>query len=85
MLEPEITLTVGLSSTPREMGAVGEVVDATWKGMRHVEIGQAQAWSYPAERLLVLWECYLFDRWRLADPLQDRALPRSGTDLSDTW
>lgn len=42
--------------------------------MRHVEIGQAQAWYYPSERLLVLWECYLFDRWRLADPVQDPAL-----------
>ena len=72
--EPEITLTLGLSPTPRDAGAVGEVVDAVWEGMRHVEIGQAQAWYYPADRLLVLWECYLFDHWRLADPVQDPAL-----------
>jgi hypothetical protein len=48
VLEPEITLTVGLFPTLREGGAVGEVVDSAWEGMRHVEIGQAQAWHYPA-------------------------------------
>jgi hypothetical protein len=74
VLEPEITLTVGLFPTPRDTGAVGEVVDSSWEGMRHVEIGQAQAWYYPADRLLVLWECYLYDRWRAADPLRDSAL-----------
>lgn len=74
VLEPEITLTVGLFPTPRDTGAVGEVVDSAWEGMRHVEIGQAQAWYYPADRLLVLWECYLYDYWRAADPLRDAAL-----------
>lgn len=74
VLEPEITLTIGLSPTPRDAGAVGEVVDSAWEGMRHVEIGQAQAWYYPHDRLVMLWECYLLDRWRLADPLHDAAL-----------
>jgi hypothetical protein len=57
-----------------ETGVIGEIVDSHWAGMRHVEIGQAQAWYYPAERLLVLWERYLFDHWRLADPVRDPAL-----------
>ena len=74
VLAPEITLTIGLFTTPRETGAVGEVVESHWEGMRHVEIGQAQAWYYPADRLLVLRECYLFDRWRAADPVHDPAL-----------
>ena len=74
VLEPDITLTVGFFPTPRDTGAVGEVVDSAWEGMRHVDIGQAQAWYYPADRLLVVWECYLYDRWRAADPLRDGAL-----------
>lgn len=74
VLEPAITLTVGLSPTPQETGVIGAVVDSSWEGMRHVEIGQAQAWYYPADRVLVLWECYVFDRWRSADPLQDPGL-----------
>ncbi len=74
VLEPEITLTIGLFPAPRDASVIGEVVDSSWEGMRHVEIGRAQAWHYPADRLLVLWECYLFDRWRLADPVQNPAL-----------
>ncbi len=29
------------------------------KGMRQHEIGNAQAWYYPADRLIVVWECFL--------------------------
>ncbi len=29
------------------------------QGVREVEIGNAQAWYYPADATLVLWECYL--------------------------
>jgi hypothetical protein len=77
LLEPAITLTVGLFPTPETTGAIGEVVDSAWDGMHHVEIGQAQAWPYPGDRLLVLWECSLFNRWRQDDqddPVQDPAL-----------
>jgi hypothetical protein len=42
--------------------------------MRHAEIGQAQAWYYSTARPLALWECCLFDRWRLPDPAHDPAL-----------
>ncbi len=74
VLEPAITLTVGPYPAPTEAGAVGEVVDSEWEGMRHREIGQAQAWYYPLDRLLMLWECYLFDSYRRADPVGDPAL-----------
>jgi hypothetical protein len=74
ILEPAITLSVGLYPTPTETGAIGEVIDATWEGMRHREIGNAQAWYYPADRLLVLWEAYLHDFVRQAEPLGDAAL-----------
>jgi hypothetical protein len=83
VLEPEVTLTVDLFPIARETGAVGKVVDSSWEGMRHVEIGQAQAWYYPGDRLLVLWECFLFDRWRAADPVQDSALNALWQSLED--
>ncbi len=78
VLEPAITLTVGLYPTSTETGAVGEVVGSEWEGMRHREVGQAQAWYYPLDRLLVLWECYLFDAWCRDDPVGDPA-------LADLW
>jgi hypothetical protein len=74
MLEPDFRLTVGVYPTPEPYGAIGEVTESRWEGMRHVDIGEAQAWYYPADRLIVLWECYLFDRYRQPDPMQDKAL-----------
>ena len=64
VLEPEITLTIGVYEQQRASGAIGEVLDSTWQGMRHRDIGRAQAWYYPADELVVLWECYLHERER---------------------
>lgn len=58
VLVPDMTVTVGLYPSPAPDEAVGEVTESDWVGMRHVEIGQAQAWHYPADNTLVLWECY---------------------------
>lgn len=74
ILVPDITLTVGLYPTPATTGAVGKVVGSAWEGMRHLEIGNAQAWYYPADRLLVRWECYSEDRYRADDPQADELL-----------
>lgn len=35
-------------------------------GGRPRDIGQAQAWHYPADHLLVLWECFFDDHYGLA-------------------
>lgn len=75
VLVPDITVTVGLYSTPRPDGAVGEVTGSEWRGLRHLEIGQAQARLYHADRTLVLWEALLHPPFRRdADPAQDAAL-----------
>jgi len=74
VLEPDVRLTVGFYPTPEPYGAIGEVLDSHWEGMQHREIGEAQAWYYPADKLVVLWECYLFDSYRQPDPIQDKAL-----------
>ena len=75
ILVPDITLTVDLSPRPTVPGAVGEVAGADWTGMRHEEIGQAQAWYYPADQLVILWECFPEARYRTSDdPLQDTTL-----------
>lgn len=75
VLQPEISLTMSVYPTIRDTGAIGEVVASEWAGMRHVEIGTAQAWYYPApDRLLVLWECLLFHWVRKENPLEDETL-----------
>ena len=40
------------------------------------EIGNAQGWRYPADRLIVHWETVLFDWCRVEDPLSDLLLNR---------
>ena len=47
--------------------------------MRHEEIGQAQAWYYPSDQLLVLWECFPEQRYRTSDD------PRQDSVLSTLW
>lgn len=71
ILLPDITLTVALSERPELSGAIGEVLGSEWTGMRQEEIGQAQAWCYPTDRLLVLWECFLEERHRRDDAAAD--------------
>ncbi|MGH2530923.1 MAG: hypothetical protein ACRDJW_01335 [Thermomicrobiales bacterium] len=84
VLEPEIRLTVDLYPTPTQDGAVGTVASSEWEGMRHREIGNAQAWYYPADHLLVLWECYLFDFARQKEPIGDTALRLVWTGFEET-
>ena len=73
-LAPDITLTIDLYSHPQPSGAIGEVADAAWRGMRHLSIGNAQAWLYHEDRSLVLWECFLEDFCRQPDPTRDAAM-----------
>lgn len=72
-LLPNYTFTVGLY--PKAKGdTIGEVLSSEWDGMRHQEMGNAQAWFYPEEKILVIWECYLYDSYRQSDPASDDLL-----------
>jgi len=57
ILEPEYEATIALTGSSKG-NRVGHVMRSRWSGMRHREIGQVQAWHYPADRLTVLWECF---------------------------
>ncbi len=66
VFEPVITLRVGLYNQPRryadQEAAIGETLgDAKQEGVREVQIGNAQAWYYPEDRTIVLWECFLWN------------------------
>ena len=74
ILVPDITLTVGLYDHPSDTGAIGEVSRSDWTGMHHEEVGQMQAWFYPADALVLLWECFSEDRYRGNDPTTDPTL-----------
>jgi hypothetical protein len=74
ILEPQIMLTVDLYDKPTGEGAISKIDATEWTGMRHHDIGNAQAWYYQQDQLLVLWECYLFDFARTEDPASDKNL-----------
>ncbi len=73
ILWPVITLTASLSVTA-PAGALGTVLESGYTGVRPVEIGDCQGWYYPEDGFAVLWECLVGDRYRAADPSQDRLL-----------
>jgi len=76
ILIPDITVTVALSQPNGEQTRfgmeVGRVVGSNVKKLKPLEIGNAQAWYYPEDRVLMLWECYVEARFRRQDdPNQD--------------
>lgn len=71
ILLPDLSLTVQLAADPEPRSAAGEVRSAQWTGMRHETIGSAQAWYYPSDRKLILWEALLEPRHRRPDPAAD--------------
>jgi hypothetical protein len=72
VLEPKLTFTVGLYNNPKHYAdqdnPIGEVIGSNHEGFREVQIGNAQAWYYPADKIIVLWECFFEERFR-KDPL----------------
>jgi hypothetical protein len=77
VLVPDITLTIGLYTKPKQSAdrapAIGEVIGATENPkMREHEIGNGQAWYYPQDRLIELWECDFFPPYREAPIHQDQ-------------
>ena len=64
VLEPEVFITIGLYPKPKQYAdqdeAIGETISTPQvKGMRQHQVGNAQAWYYPTDKTIVLWECYL--------------------------
>ena len=75
LLEPNLTLTVGLYKNPKHYAdqdtAIGEAIgQPKHEGYRETQVGSAQAWYYHTDRTIVVWECF-FDRNFRKHPLVD--------------
>ena len=57
ILIPRITLTVRLTRPKADSDEIGRVIGSDVTKLQEREIDNAQAWYYPAEKVLVLWEC----------------------------
>src|SRR5919106_139986 len=71
ILIPRMTLTIGLTRPKADSGEIGKVIGSDVTKLQEREIGNAQAWYYPADKYLVLWECYLFEPYAQQDLLND--------------
>ena len=71
ILIPNITLTFVSIPPKADSNAIGRVIDSDVRQLQALEIGTAQAWCYPTEKSLVLWECYLQQRYQQQDLFTD--------------
>jgi len=67
VLEPKLTFTVGLYNKPKQYAdqesPIGEVIGSNHEGLREAQVGNSQAWYYPADKTIVLWECFFDSRF----------------------
>lgn len=71
VLLPDITATLGQPAPGADAGAVATVSASSWAGMRSERVGSMQAWYYHEDRSVVLWECFLEEQYRGANPVED--------------
>jgi hypothetical protein len=69
VLLPELTITVELYNKPKKYAdqesPIGEVIgEPQTQGFRELDVGNAQAWYYPADEVIVLWECFFYTNLR---------------------
>lgn len=69
--EPDVRLMAGLFPRPAADGTIGQVVGTEQRGPRRQELGKAQAWFYPADGLVMLWEGFLNGFYRDRPLLED--------------
>jgi hypothetical protein len=71
ILIPRMTLSIGLTRPKADSDEIGRVIGSDVTKLQELEIGNAQAWYYPAEHALILWECFLFQPFAKKDLLKD--------------
>jgi hypothetical protein len=81
ILEPEVFMTVGMYPKPKHYAdqdeAIGEVVSTQVKCMRQNQVGNAQAWYYPVDKTIVIWECFFDSQIRNIHSLtEDAYMPK---------
>jgi hypothetical protein len=69
VLEPKLTLIIGLYNKPKHYAdqdaAIGKTLgQPKHEGFREAQVGNAQAWYYHEDKTIVLWECFFDSRFR---------------------
>jgi hypothetical protein len=69
VVEPHLILTIGLYNKPKhyvdQESPIGETRGQPHvQGFQEAQVGNAQAWYYPTDKTIVLWECFFDGRFR---------------------
>jgi hypothetical protein len=85
---PNLVMTVALYPKPKHYADAGEAIGKTTgtsvEGFRDWKIGNAQAWYYPEDKVIVLWECFLDDYVRDVPLLKDNNMTLLWTGF-ESW
>src|SRR5918992_1602270 len=88
VLEPQFVINFGMYSKPKQYAdqesAIGQVLSSKVNGVRQHVVGSAQAWYYPKDKLIVLWECFLHSPMRNKPLLEDENM-RQLWDGFERW
>jgi hypothetical protein len=81
VVQPNIVMSMVVQ--PKHYADAGDILGKTMgsarvAGFHHHDIGSAQAWYYPEDKILVLWECFFYDVARDVPLLQD-------TNMAGLW
>jgi hypothetical protein len=69
VLEPILTFSVGLYNKPKQYADQQETIGETLgrpkqEGVRDVQIGSSQVWYYHEDKIIEIWECFLWEDFR---------------------
>jgi hypothetical protein len=65
---PNIIVTASFNNQSAfNAGSIGKVVSSQTNGYNRHQIGMAQAWYYPENKIILLWECLLYSLYRIDD------------------
>src|SRR5207244_1316888 len=78
--EPNVILTVGIPPNGyADTDAIGTVQESRVEGFRPIPVGKCQAWYYPADTTVVVWECFLDRAFR------DNTSPAEDPNMEKLW
>ncbi len=78
--EPTSILTIGIPPNGyADTDAIGKVQESRVEGFRQTPIGKCQAWYYPADTTVVIWECFLDRAFRSNTP------PAEDSNMQKLW
>ena len=77
---PDVILTIAIPPNGyADSNAIGTVQNAQGDGFRQEQIGKCQAWYYPADTTIVIWECFL------NQPFREDTLLTEQTNMRQLW